>query len=280
MFVPGDQAGKIEKARYAGSDCVILDLEDGVAESKKESARSNLRQSLQQTWPESPAVLVRINSDPSTLRADISAAVHPRVLGIMLPKCSVAKDILTVAQELTEAEQRIGLAPGTVKLFLLIESARGLLELPALALASERVAALVFGAEDWCLDMGIVRTRAGTELEIARWNVAVCARAHGLSAIDTVYADFKDTEGLLQDTQNCRRIGFSGKLAIHPKQIEPIHSVFAPTQAEIVEAERIVAAFNQAEAQQSGAIAVNGRMVDKPIAERARKLLERAEKNG
>lgn len=274
--MPGDQAGKIEKSRSAGSDCVILDLEDGVAESKKESGRNNIRQALEQTWPGSPVVLVRINSDRAHLRADIRAAVHPGVLGIMLPKCGVANDIVTVAQELAEAEQAVGMAQGTVKLFLLIESARGLLELPLLARVSDRVAALVFGAEDWCLDMGIVRTKVGTELEIARWNIAICARAHGLTAIDTVYTDFNDTDGLLQDTQNSRRMGFSGKLAIHPKQIEPIHSVFAPTQLEIIEAEKIVAAFDQAEGQETGAIAVNGRMVDKPIAERARQVLERA----
>ena len=139
MFVPGDQAGKIERARYAGSDCVILDLEDGVAESKKQIGRKYIWQTLKQTWPGSPVVLVRINSDPSHVSDDIRAAVHPTVQGIMLPKCSVANDIVTVAQELTEAEQAIGMSPGMVKLFLLIESARGLLEMPSLACASSRV---------------------------------------------------------------------------------------------------------------------------------------------
>ena len=278
LFVPADQAEKIEKAWQSGSDCVILDLEDGVAPSRKAIARENLARVLELPRPGSPAMLVRINPDPPHRSADIEASVRPGVFGIMLPKSNTPKDVIETAKELSQAERRMDIAEGNTRLFLLIETARGFLTLPPLASASDRVAGLVFGAEDWCRDMGIARSKAGRELEVARWHLAVCAHAYGLLAIDTIYGDFHDTDGLLRDTENARRIGFTGKLAIHPKQIAPIHASFAPSHAEISEAAAIVEAFDRAEAQGRGAVAVNGRMVDKPVAERFRRILFTAEK--
>jgi citrate lyase subunit beta/citryl-CoA lyase len=259
-----------------GPDCVILDLEDGVAQSQKEIARRNLQCVLAQTRLPGPAVLVRINPGLSQLRDDIEAAAQPGLLGIVLPKCDSRKEVVQVARALGEVERRKGMPDRALKLFLLIESASGFMELPSIVGGSARVAGLIFGAEDWCLDMGIARTRSGEELEIARWNIAICAHARGLIPIDTVYADFQDAEGLRRDAEIAKRMGFSGKLAIHPKQIEIIHSIFAPTERELAEAELLVAAFDRALAQGQGAIAVNGKMVDRPIAERARSLLARA----
>jgi citrate lyase subunit beta/citryl-CoA lyase len=275
--VPGDQTDKIEKAWRLRPDCVILDLEDGVAQSHKAIARQNLQCALTQSRPSPPAILVRINPGLFQLHEDLQAAAHPGVLGIVLPKCDSRKDVVKVARALGEIERAKDMPDQALKLFLLIESARGLLDMPSLAAGSGRVAGLVFGAEDWCLDMGIARTRSGDELQIARWNIALCARAHGLLAIDTVYADFQDEEGLRHDTETIKRMGFSGKLAIHPRQIEAIHSIFAPSEKELAEAQALIAAFEEALAQGKGAIAVNGRMVDKPIAERARFVLSRAQ---
>jgi citrate lyase subunit beta / citryl-CoA lyase len=279
LFVPGDQIDKIDKAWRMGPDCVILDLEDGVAQSQKAVARQNIQRVLAQTRPRSPAALVRINPGFSQLREDLEAAVHSGVLGIVLPKCETRKEVVKVAGALGEIERRKRMPDRALRLFLLIESASGLLKLPPISAGSGRVAGLIFGAEDWCLDMGIVRTKSGEELAIARWNIAICARAHGLLAIDTVYSDFQDEEGLRRDAETAKRMGFSGKLAIHPRQIEVIHSIFAPGETELAEAEAVVAAFDQALAQGKGAIAVNGRMVDKPIAERARFLLSRGKKS-
>ncbi len=279
LFVPGDQTDKIDKAWRMGPDCVILDLEDGVAQSQKGVARQNLQRILAQTRPPAPAVLVRINPGSSQLREDIEAAAHPGVLGIVLPKCDSRKEVVKVARALGEVERRKGMPDRALKLFLLIESAGGLMELPSITGGSARVAGLIFGAEDWCLDMGIARTGCGEELAIARWNIAICAHARGLIAIDTVYTDFEDEEGLRRDAETAKRMGFSGKLAIHPKQIEVIHSIFAPGEKELAEAELLVAAFDRALAQGKGAIAVNGKMVDRPIAERARLLLLRANRS-
>jgi citrate lyase subunit beta / citryl-CoA lyase len=278
LFVPGDQAGKIEKAWGTGPDCVILDLEDSVAQSHKAVARKNIRDALAAAPAQTPVVLVRINPSPSQRAEDIEAVVHPGVFGIVLPKCNSRKQVVEAAHALGQVERRRGMADRSLKLFLLIESAHGLLELPSIVRGSDRVTAVIFGAEDWCLDMGIVRTKAGDEIEIARWNIVLCARARGLAAMDTIYADVHDTEGLLRDTETARRMGFSGKLAIHPKQIAVIHAAFAPSPAEIAEAETVVAAFEEAEANGRGAVAVNGKMVDKPVAEQARQTLLRARK--
>jgi citrate lyase subunit beta/citryl-CoA lyase len=275
LFVPGDQADKIEKAWRMDADCVILDLEDGVAQSRKAVARKNIQGALA-ARPQPPVVLVRINSSLSQRGEDIEAAVHPGVFGIVLPKCNARKEVVEVARALGQVERRRDMADRSLKLFLLIETAHGLLELSSIVRGSDRVAAVVFGAEDWCFDMSIDRTKAGDEIEIARWTIALCARAHGLPAIDTVYTDVHDTQGLLRDAQSARRMGFSGKLAIHPKQIEVIHSAFAPSAAEIAEAEAVVAAFDQAEASGRGVLAVDGKMIDKPVAERARQILRRA----
>jgi citrate lyase subunit beta / citryl-CoA lyase len=278
LFVPGDQPEKIKKAWQADSDCIVLDLEDGVSASRKILARQCIQEALQADHSEHPAVLVRIESDLQQRIADIETAIHPGVSGIMLPKSATRNEVVEVAREMERVERLRGIALESMRLFLLVESARGLLDLPSIVAGIDRVAAIVFGAEDWCLDMGIARTPGGGELEIARWNIALCARANGLLAIDTVYADFEDTEGLLRDAANARLLGFTGKLAIHPKQVAPIHSAFAPTDSEIAEAAAVVAAFGEAETQGHGVVAVNGRMVDKPIVERFRQILLRAEK--
>src|ERR1700722_13620792 len=149
LFVPGDRAEKIDKAWKAGPDCVVLDLEDGVAESQKTIARQNIRRTIETDRSKPPAILVRINSASSHRILDIEAAVHPNILGIMLPKCDSAKSVIETAQEVQRLERQRGMANGCVKLFLLIESARGLLELPSLVAASDRASAIVFGAEDW-----------------------------------------------------------------------------------------------------------------------------------
>lgn len=276
LFVPADQTNKIEKAWGLGADCVILDLEDGVAPSRKPSARRNIAQYVPVAPRTSPSILVRINAPADERQQDLEVAIRPAVLGVLVPKCGTVPDVEAIAREVGRLEKRAGIAAGKIKLFLLVESARGLLQLPSMAATSDRVAGIVFGAEDWCEDMGIVRTKTGRELEMARWTIAVCAHACGIPAFDTVYTDLQDIEGLVRDTEIANNMGFAGKLAIHPSQIEPIHSVFFPSEAEIAEAEAIVAAFDKADAQGVGVIGVSGRMVDKPIAERARQTLSRA----
>jgi citrate lyase beta subunit len=277
LFVPGDQPRKIEKAWHCGTDCVVLDLEDGVARSQKAIAREILAGKLSSIPSGLPHIVVRINGCTSEWAKDLDVAIHPGVFGLMVPKCKTAAELIELDRALQSAEEQRGIGGCPVRLFLLIESARGLLDLPSLIAASDRTSAIVLGAEDLCLDMSIPRTRGSAELGFARWQIALCARANGLAAIDAVFTDFNDSEGLWQDTRIARNMGFNGKLAIHPRQIVPIHSAFAPDEAEVAEARATLAAFECAEAAGQGAIAFEGKMLDEPIVQRAREIVRRAQ---
>jgi citrate lyase subunit beta / citryl-CoA lyase len=277
LFVPGDQPRKIAKSLQSRADCVVLDLEDGVVANQKMVARQAVAHTLASLPSGLPHVLVRINGKRSEWKEDLDAAIHPGAFGLMAPKCASATDLTELDRALQSAEQRRGVVGRPIHLFLLIETARGLLDLPSLVAASDRTAGLVLGAEDLCLDMGINRTRGSAELSFARWQIVLCARANGLEAIDTVYTDFEDSEGLWQEARTARNMGFTGKLAIHPRQIEVIHSAFAPGEPEINEARAALAAFEHAQASGIGAIAFDGKMIDEPVARRLRETLRRAE---
>jgi citrate lyase subunit beta/citryl-CoA lyase len=223
-------------------------------------------------------MLIRINSIQEHGDEDLDVAVCPGAAGVMIPKCHCAREVLEAVHLIAEIERKKGIEPNTTRIFPMIESARAVIELPKIAAASRRIAALVLGAEDWCLDMGIARTNEGRELDFVRWSVSVCAHANGLLAMDTPFADFRDAEGLRADSDTARRMGFSGKLAIHPSQLAAIHDIFAPSEAEIAAASAIVSAFMEAEGRGEGVLNLNGKMVDRPIADRARKVLANARK--
>jgi citrate lyase subunit beta/citryl-CoA lyase len=264
----------MEKAWSSGADAVIFDLEDSVPEFEKSAARGHVQSALAKMPVDGPLCLVRINP-LSTLhwRKDLDKSLGQSVRGIMVPKCQSSEEIHELEGVLEAKESEFDLVTGTIALFLLIETARGLIEVSKLAQVSERVTALVFGAEDFCLDMGISRTAEGSELTYARSLVTLSARAYQRLAIDTIYADFSDSEGLRRDSEVAKHTGFSGKMAIHPRQLQIINSVFAATDQELTEARRIVEAFQDAEAKGQGAIQLDGRMIDRPIVERARRLL-------
>lgn len=275
LFVPGDQPKKILKAWQSGADCVVLDLEDGVSARQKALARETVAGAVTSLPSEVSHALVRINGCPEW-EEDLNAAIHPGVFGLIVPKCTSAEEVVQLDRALESAEIRRRMRERPVRIFLLVETARGLLDLSALAAASDRTAGLVLGAEDLCLNMGIPRTPEGAELAHARWQIVLCARANGLLAIDAVFPDFQDAKGLWQDTRRAMSMGFTGKLAIHPRQIEPIHSAFAPDDTEVSNARAILAAFESAQVSGAGAIAFEGKMVDKPVADRARQILRRA----
>jgi citrate lyase subunit beta/citryl-CoA lyase len=278
LFVPGDRPDWIRKSQKSGADCIILDLEDGVESSRKCEARRHVREALDEMPPDSVPILVRINSQLEDRDQDLESAVHSRSAGLMIPKSDSAQDIADLSEHIARIEAGKRLNSGSTKLYPLIESARGLMALAQIAGASRRVAGLALGAEDWCLDMGIPRTREGEELNFVRWSISVCARASGLLALDTPFTDFRDPEGLRADCEMARRMGFAGKLAIHPAQVATIQQVFAPSDQEIAEASAIVAAFSEAQSRGNGVVNFGGKMVDRPIAERARQVLGRARK--
>ena len=275
LFVPGCRPEMIEKAGGLLPDALILDLEDSVPLAEKAAARDAVTAAVpllarpeRQTW-------VRINSTYTGLaKDDCRAVVGPTLAGILLPKADSAEIIHYADALLRDAEAHRGVEAGAIKLIAGIESAAGLLHAEAISRASDRVIALAFGAEDYAADLQVERTPAGGELAYARGAIAVVARATGRVALDGVYPFLHDLDGLIQDAQAARRAGFQGKCLIHPEQIDPVRAVFTPTEEQVAAARRIVDAYSQAGAEGRGAVQVDGKMVDAPVAKRAQTLLE------
>jgi citrate lyase subunit beta/citryl-CoA lyase len=281
LFVPGNRPAMIAKARTLGADALILDLEDGVAPDEKEQARRTVAEALETGFPESLVVFLRANGPESgLLDTDLREAFRPRCQGVCLPKCEIPASVLASDARLRIAEDEWGTARGRVRLLPMIETAAGVLRAPAIARACPRICALGFGAEDFTANVGLVRSREGTELAWARTAVSLAAHAAGALPIDGIFADFRDEAGLRADTDEARRHGFAGKMLIHPAQIAPVHAAFAPTPEEVEHARAVVAAYAQARAAGSGVAVVDGAMVDRPVVLRAERVLAAAERGG
>jgi len=274
LFVPGDQEAKISKAASFGADALILDLEDAVAVDQKVAARRHVHQALADITEVD--VFVRANPAGTPWHEDdIRSAVCVGLRGVVLPKPESARVVTDVDRRIREAELDAGLEPGTVELMVLIETAAGVLHAQEIAAAAPRVAFVAFGAYDFARDLDLRLTSSGEELLVARMAVVMAARAAGLTPVDTVFADLRDTVGFEQDCLRARNLGFAGKMAIHPNQVATIHLHFSPTKKELNDARRVVEAFDRAEAEGLAAIAVDGKLVDYPIAAQKRNLLAR-----
>lgn len=277
LYIPGNSPSMIQQAPVFGADSVLLDLEDAVALSEKDAARDLVTAFLKTLDFGGQVVTVRLNgADTAYFEDDLRAVIPCRPDAIRLPKCSSPQDVRSCDALMTELERENCLEPGTVKLHAMIETARGLSNVQAIADCCPRVTALTLGGQDLTADMGVRKTREGTELFTARCLVALAARAAGIAAFDTVWSDVNDNEGLLEETRTVIGLGFTGKAAIHPGQVAWIHRAFIPEPGEVTKARRIVEAAEAAEAQGKGVIAVDGKMVDAPIVTRARHTLEMA----
>ena len=272
LFVPADSSRKLASSRSHRPDALIYDLEDAVSIDKKVEARELLRNELENATNPSAKLFVRVNCVGSSfLEDDLRAAVRPQVHSIVLPKCNDVAEIAQVHQRMLSLENEIGMPEGSTKLVLILESARGVARAGELARSSPRIFAVLFGGEDFCADMGIVRTKAGDEIVVARALVALAAKAERLEAIDGPFTDFKDASGLFEETRRIKQMGFTGKALIHPNQIETVHSAMAPTPDEISLAEEIVRTFEQSG---QGVTVVRGKMIDEPVAAQAKKILQ------
>ncbi|MDN5346522.1 MAG: citrate lyase subunit beta / citryl-CoA lyase [Clostridia bacterium] len=275
LFMPGNKEKMLAKTPTVGADAVIWDLEDAVSPAEKPAARQLIHQYLKEQ-PLGLPIYVRTNAVSSGLiDADLQAVVSPNLRGIVLPKVEAADEIRYVSRTLVNLEQELGLPRSGIKIIALLETALGVIRAYEIATASERVEALSLGAEDFASDLGTSRSREGIELAHARGNIVLAAAAAKIMALDTVYSDLNDPDGLERECRLARQLGFSGKCAIHPKQVEIINKAFSPTEAELEYARKVVAAFEEAQAQNLGVIVVEGRMVDKPIVQRALRLLEK-----
>jgi citrate lyase subunit beta/citryl-CoA lyase len=266
----------LEKATGLGADGVIFDLEDAVPAREKEGARQMLGAFLAgRGVVGEAATFVRVNGLSSGhLEADLREVVQPSLRGVCLPKASTAADIHRLSLLLKEAEQASGLPWGSVGIIPLIETAKGVINAYQIAGASPRVLAIALGAEDLTLDLGVERSAEGLELLYSRSHLVIAARAAGIPAIDAIYPDLSDEEGLIREARLGRQLGFQGKLVIHPKQVDPVNAAFSPSPEEIAQARRIVQAFQTAQSAGSGVVLLDGKMVDMPVVARARRILE------
>ncbi len=281
MFMPGDSLRKIAKAIELNVDSIAMDLEDGVALSQKPAARRTIVEALQTLHFGRSERLIRINPVGSEFyEADLRATIGARPDGYILPKAEFAEQVQAVAEFLTLEEKARGWPAGGIKLLPIVETALGVMNVRDIALADERVDALIFGAEDLAGDMGAVRTAAGWEIFYARSAVVLAAKAYRLQAIDMVFFDLNDLEGLERECQVGRQMAYDGKMAIHPRQVEVIQRVFAPAPEEIAHALRVVRAHEEAQAAGVGAFALDGRMVDMPVVRMAQNTVQKARAAG
>ena len=282
MFVPAHRSRMVERALGQGEfapsalDVAILDLEDGVPPEEKDHARAGVVAVLAlPSAGTSPARYVRLNGDVHARDADLAAAVRSGLEGIVAPKIDRADEVVRLARELDQREDGARIPRGSIRIIPSIESARGLLEAHAIAACSDRVVALLFGAEDFARDLSLPIARQGeaSELLYARSAMVVAAIAARRHAIDGIWPDVSDQEGLRRDALQARRLGFSGKSLIHPGQIDVINEAFSPSAEEVSHARRVIDAFERARLEGLGAGALDGKLLDQPIVERARRTL-------
>lgn len=273
MFVPGANAAMLRDAPLYGADSIMFDLEDAVSLKEKDSARVLVHSALKTFDYGNIEIVVRINALDAGGAEDIEAMVLAGVDVIRLPKTETAQDIIDVEAVITEVEQQNDIPVGTTKMMAAIESAEGVLNAPAIAKSSTRLIGIALGAEDYVTNMKTRRHPDGQELFFARSMILHAARAAGIAAIDTVYSDVDNTEGFEVEVRLIKQLGFDGKSVINPRQIPLVNTIYAPTEKEIQNAKEVIWGIREAEAKGSGVISVNGKMVDKPIVERAERVI-------
>ena len=277
LFVPGANAAMISNTFIYKPDSIMFDLEDSVALAEKDTARMLVAHALQHPLYRELETVVRVNPLASEFGLlDLNAVVRAGTDIVRLPKTDSAQDIIDMDVAITEIEKACGRAVGSTQLLAAIESAQGILAVNDIAKASPRLMGIALGAEDYVRNMKTERSPEGIELLFARSSILHAARANGLMAFDTVYSDARNEEGFLREASLIKQLGFDGKSLINPNQITLIHNLFAPTQKEVDHATRVIAAAEEAERNGSGVVSLNGKMVDTPIIERAKLVLQRA----
>ena len=281
LFLPGNTPNMLINGGFLGADAVILDLEDAVAPSEKDAARTLVRNTMRYMDFKGCEVIVRINSiDTPFWQADLDEILPQKPNLILLPKTGQAQDALEADAYMSQVEDRLGFARNTVGLMPLIETALGVENAFSIASASPRVAALFLGAEDLTADLRCKRTKEGREIEYARTRLVTAARAAGVDVYDTPFTDVNDDEGIRTDAELAKALGFTGKASISPRHVEVINQVFSPTEQEIDYAYKVMDAIRWAKAQGKGAVALYGKMIDAPIVARAEQTIAAAREMG
>ena len=277
LFVPGNRQDRVDKAVRAGADAVVIDLEDAVPPAQKEETRSLVREKIleHKDYP----IIVRVNGlETPFIRGDLEEIRVESLSCIMVPKVESPEDIREINRLLSAIEERIGPGSKGMPIMALIESAKGVeqvFKIVTQKTVPKRLITVAFGAADYTVDMGIEMTRSGEELLYPRSRIAVACQAGNVEPpLDSPFMlDLKDLEALQQDAQRAKRLGFKGKLCIHPNQVDICNKVFAPTEKEIENARRVLDAFQKAEKQGQGAVQLEGKFIDYAIVKRAKRIL-------
>ena len=278
LYVPGSEPKYFINAPLHGSDGIILDLEDSVHPSNKDTARLLVRNALRSVDFLDCERMVRINQLPLGIE-DLEEIIPESPDLILIPKVETAEQVIDADHHIAEIKSNYGITRPTW-LMPILESALGIENAFAIARANENIVALTVGLEDYTADLGVVKTSIGSESLYARQRLVNAAHAAGVQAIDSVFGDVGDMEGLRLWALNSRAMGFEGMGCVHPSQVPIIHDAFAPTAAEVERARRIVAAYDEAQEKGVGVVSLGSKMIDPPVVERALKLMTRARSMG
>jgi citrate lyase subunit beta-like protein len=281
LYMPGDDRRKIEKSTTLGVDSICMDMEDGVAANKKAEARAVIAQAMKELDFGKSERCIRINQIGSGLeKRDLVAALATNPDTIVVPKIETAEQVKWVSEHIETYELSSKLNIGSVRLLVGVETAKGIMNLKEIAEADKRLEAIIFGGEDFAASVGAVRTKDATELLYARQAVVTACAANDLQAIDIVFIDFKDSDGLRIEAEQGAGFGFSGKQIIHPNQVQVAQEAFTPSDSAIEYAKRIVESFETSQKEGKGAYALDGKMIDMPLLKNAQKVLDRARAAG
>lgn len=281
LFLPGNTPNILQNGDALGADAVIFDLEDAVAPDQKDAARILVRNTMTYLDFSKVEIIVRINSvDTDFWKKDLDTIVPLKPSLIMPPKCSCAQDVLTVDAYLSVLEEKLGFAPNTIRLIPLIETALGVENAYQIASCTKRVAAIFLGGEDLTADLQCKRTKESQEIEYARSRMVCAARAAGVDVYDTPFTDVNDDEGIRIDAEKAKSLGFTGKSSISPRHVQVINEVFSPSQRDIEYAYEVMEAIRRGKEEGRGAVALRGKMIDAPVVNRAKRVIETAEALG
>ena len=278
LFVPGNRSNMLEKAVGLAPDAVVPDMEDSVPMAEKANAREMVASYIPSLAEAGHQIFPRVNGlSTGLMEADLAAVIGPHISGVSVGKVGSAIDVRQIADSVGRAEIAAGGPFGVTALVLWVETASAIVNAYSICSASKRVIAVAFGGEDLTNDMAIPRTESEEEIAYHRSTVAVAASAAGVLALDTPYFSYRDDEGLRRNSTASRSLGFRGRFAIHPAQIDGINASYLPSEEETDHARRVIAAFDEAEERGSAATSLDGMVIDVPVVERARKVLAAAQ---
>lgn len=281
LYVNGTSPINMIQAGFYEEDCLVYDMEDSVPLTEKDAARILIYNAVRYQRPSGKYIVIRVNGIYSEfIGEDLEAAVRARPDAIRIPKVEYAREVREISEKIAAIEKQAGIEVGTTRIWCNIESFTGVINAREIALSDERVEAMALGAEDFTAGMGAVRTKTGMEIFYARNAVLLACREAGIDALDAVFSDINDMEGLEEDAAFSRNMGFDGKTVIHPRQVDTVNACFAPGEKEIRQAIRVLEALEEGRRLGKGAVTLDGSMLDKPMELRARAVLLKARAAG